>query len=39
MKNLTIYAAMMTDKNIMSTTGKYIHEIMMLYEILAIKYG
>ena len=37
--NLTLYATMMKDKNIMKITGEFIHQIMTLYEMVAIKYG
>ena len=37
--SLTIYAAMMNDQNILDITARFIHEVMILYEMAAVKYG
>ena len=37
-QSLTIYAAMMNDQNILDITARFIHEVMILYEMVAVKY-
>ena len=37
-QSLTIYAAMMNDQNILDITARIIHEVMILYEMVAVKY-
>ena len=36
-QSLTIYAAMMNDQNILDITARFIHEVMILYEMVAVK--
>ena len=36
-QSLTIYAAMMNDQNILDITARFIHEMMILYEMVAVK--
>ena len=37
-QSLTIYATMMNDQNILDITARFIHEVMILYEMVAVKY-
>ena len=37
-QSLTTYAAMMNDQNILDITARFIHEVMILYEMVAVKY-
>ena len=37
-QSLTIYAVMMNDQNILDITARFIHEVMILYEMVAVKY-
>ena len=37
-QSLTICAAMMDDQNILDITARFIHEVMILYEMVAVKY-
>ena len=37
-QSLTIYAAMMNDQNILDITARFMHEVMILYEMVAVKY-
>ena len=37
-QSLTIYAVMMNDQNILDITARFIHEVMTLYEMMAVKY-
>ena len=37
-QSLTIYAAMMNDQNILDITARFIHEVMISYEMVAVKY-
>ena len=37
-QSLTIYAAMMNGQNILYITARFMHEVMILYEMVAVKY-
>ena len=37
-QSLTIYAAVMNDQNILDVTARFMHEVMILYEMVAVKY-
>ena len=37
-QSLTIYAAMMNDQNILDITARFMQEVMMLYDMMAVKY-
>ena len=37
-QSLTIYAALMNDQNILDITARFMHEVIILYEMVAIKY-
>ena len=37
-QSLRIYAAMMNDQNILDITARFMHEVMILYKIVAVKY-
>ena len=38
-QSLTIYAAMMNDQNILDITARFMHEVMILYEMVEVKYA
>ena len=37
-QSLTIYVALMNDQNILDTTARLMHKVMILYELVSVKY-
>ena len=37
-QSLIIYAAMMNDQNMLDITARFIHEVMILHEMVTVKY-